>query len=127
MRDRLIEIFRKINYHNRPDGLTANLATQFSEYALGEIVDALFASGVIVPPVKVGDTVYVIIDIDNPARRMLECKAISISMEETGMHFQFQTVKKYLYRYGNFDIDDIGKTVFLTKEQAEKALAEVAK
>ena len=58
MRDRLIEIFRKINYQNRPDGLTANLATQFSEYALREIVDALLASGVIVPPCKVGDTVY---------------------------------------------------------------------
>ena len=116
MRDRLIEIIkegRRIASWHRYD---------MDEY----LADHLLENGVIVPPCKVGDTVYVIIDMDNPARRMLECKVISISVEETSIHFQFQTVKKYLYRYGSFNIDDIGKTVFLTKEQAEKALAEVA-
>ena len=117
MRDRLIELMDNwyteyFNVYQECDDETVAIA------------DYLLANGVIVPPCKVGDTVYVIIDIDNPARRMLECKVISVSMEETGMHFQFQTVKKYLYRYGNFDIDDVGKTVFLTREQAEQALAE---
>lgn len=114
MRDRLIELLQEFTDNNNGGGSNHGRA------------DYLLANGVIVPPCRVGDTVYVIIDMDNPARRMLECKVISISMEETGMHFKFQTVKKYLYRYGNFDIDDIGKTVFLTYEQAEKALAEVA-
>ena len=119
MRDRLIELIENCGRSQMP--MVAGL-----ELWADDIADYLLENGVIVPPCKVGDMVYVIIDIDNPARRMLECKVISISMEETGMHFQFQTVKKYLYRYGNFNIDDIGKTVFLTKEQAEKALAEVA-
>ena len=114
MRDRLIELLQEFTDNNNGGGSNHGRA------------DYLLENGVIVPPCKLGQTVYLIIDIDNPARRMLECKVISVSMEETGMHFQFQTVKKYLYRYGNFDIDDIGKTVFLTKEQAEKALAEVA-
>ena len=89
-----------------------------------KLADHLISNGVIVPPCKVGDTIYVIRDMDNPARMMLECKVISISVEETSIHFQFQTFKKYLYRYGSFNIDDIGKTVFLTREEAEKALAE---
>ena len=125
MRDRLIELLRQIEFDYSEECVCAfedgyKGAPDFAKF----FVDYLLKNGVIVLPCKVGDTVYVIIDIDNPARRMLECKVISISMEETGMHFQFQTVKKYLYRYGNFDIDDIGKTVFFTREQAEKALAE---
>lgn len=115
MRDRLIELLdRAYSQDYKGD----------YEGGIKQLADYLLIEGVIVPPCKVGDAVYVIIDMDNPARRMLECKVISISVEETSIHFQFQTFKKYLYRYGNFNIDDIGKTVFLTREQAEKALSE---
>ena len=111
MRDRLIE-------------LIAESAIKGDYTYIPDVADHLLANGVIAPPCKVGDTVYVIIDMDNPARRMLECKVIRILVEETSIHFQYQTFKKFLYRYGSFNIDDIGKTVFLTREEAEKALKE---
>ena len=50
MRDRLIELFHKINYQSRENGLTANLATQFTDYAIEQIADKLIAEGVILTP-----------------------------------------------------------------------------
>lgn len=115
MRDRLIELHRNAFLH---------LLDTEKPFTHANYADFLLANGVIVPPCKVGQTVYVIIDMDNPARRMLECKVISISIEEASIYFQFKTFKEYLYRYGMFNIDDIGKTVFLTREEAEQALKE---
>ena len=101
------------------------------------VADHLLANGVIVPPCKVGQTVYVIDDIvwhyeccdcehyhiggfGDPS----ECgrtihggkhpSCIKIKEEVTTQH----DIYYYLYA------EKIGKTVFLTKEQAEKALAE---
>lgn len=78
---------------------------------LEEQADYLLENGVIVPPVKIGQTVY---------------------------HFGYSFIIKkiemlqdeIIYRCGNLGTDDymafcesdIGKTVFLTKEQAEKEL-----
>lgn len=67
------------------------------------LADYLLANGVIIPPVKVGDTVY---QTDN-AGDIYESKITEII-------------------YGTKDIAfgeiAIGKTIFLTKEEAEKAL-----
>lgn len=83
------------------------------------VADYLLDNGVLVPPCKVGDTVYQIIPKCSPAFGMCPynggygtarcdkgpCKAhikeISFSLS---------------------DIENIGKTVFLTREEAEKAL-----
>jgi hypothetical protein len=68
------------------------------------IVERLLAAGVIVPPCKVGDTVY----------------------QTDGFRVYESTIKKVIYDTENvaFDEDAIGKSIFLTKEEAEKALAE---
>ena len=123
MRDRLIEIFRKTNYQNRPDGLTANLATQFSEYALREIVDALLANGVIVPPVKVNQFVYVIdrADIRQPIKEKI---VLEIQCGYSGNLIVLQDTPLRLRRA--YPFGDFGKTIFLTEREAEWALAEVA-
>lgn len=118
MRDRLIEIFRNTNYQNRPDGLTANLATQFSEYALREIVDALLANGVIVPPCKLGEVLYVAVGA------IPEYEVLSFSIREQGL--LIQTHSKFTGGLHPIWACRIGKDVFLTREQAEEALAEVA-
>ena len=72
----------------------------FTDY----LADYLLEHGVIVPPCKVGDTVY---QID--AERVFESK-----------------VKAIVYDTNNiaFDERSIGKTVFLTREEAERALKE---
>ena len=78
------------------------------------IVDHLHANGVIVPPCKVGDTVYVCFS----RTRVIECKVDRIiieCIEEIGMSF-------ICYGGMRFDMRHWGKTVFLTREEAEKAL-----
>ncbi len=101
MRERLIELISEVQYMG---GLEEKLA------------DHLLAHGVIVLPCAVGDTVYFI-----PfGKRIVELKVARIAIEpieEIGFTF---------YGYGGFAFDnrDFGKTVFRTKEEAEKSLAE---
>lgn len=113
MRDRLIEL---IDDCRTMDGYGMDLVEKQANY--------LLANGVIVPPCKVGDTVYKIMDIESVHRQMLELKVLRIEIEEPTIRFWCQTVKKYRYNFDELDIDDFGKTVFLTKDEAEKALKE---
>ncbi len=72
-----------------------------------QVADYLLENGVIVPPVKVGDTIYMIVE-----------KRAKITRE----YFRF--IKKTKLTFLNLErvLKAWGKTVFLTKEQAEKAL-----
>ena len=79
-----------------------------------KIADHLFANGVIVPPVKVGQTVYGIIK-----GKIVERKIEKIEISEAGAFFAWN------WRGMGYEWiceKDIGKTVFLTREQAEKEL-----
>lgn len=105
MRDRLIELineFKELDFCVPPDWWIEHFA------------DHLLANGVIVPPCKVGDTVYVCFS----RTRVIECKVARIiieHIEEIGMSF-------ICYGGMHFDMRHWGKTVFLTREEAEKAL-----
>ena len=92
-----------------------------------DIADYLLANGVIVPPCKVGDKVYEVLPKANIVREN----------DVVGFHLgKFPTLrghkrKEYLVCYSTYclthiDIDSIGKTVFLSKEEAEKKLKEGA-
>ena len=91
------------------------------------IADYLLENGVIVPPCKVGDTVYFdAIGYHDSA------EIDGIHIDAQGMHFTWVQYDvgvdiTELWDEGEFDIEEIGKTVFLTKEEAEKALAERSK
>lgn len=89
------------------------------------VAEYLAANGVIVPPCKVGDKVYKIMTSFGYVR---ECKVV-------GFHLgKFPTLrgikrKEYFVCYSDhylyhIPFDDIGKTVFLSREDAEKALEE---
>ena len=93
-----------------------------------EIADYLLANGVIVPPCKVGDTVFI---IDN--RDMLDidpsvCSVVEDEIYEMGYGKTQSGELKWLFLViesgEDFYDDEVGKTVFLTKEDAERALAE---
>lgn len=119
-RDRLIElivtaeneIFRAFPYTN-------------STKRIEIVADYLLENGVIVPPCCIGDTVYEIREngrIPISGRRfdrcittvqMLDCAAIRKS-----------TLYAKEKRYAKNDSVRLGKTVFLTREEAEKALEE---
>ena len=105
MRDRLIEIFKKTNYKPFEQcNIDANLANQFSNYALNCIVDKLLANGVIVLPCKVGTTIYWV-------RRVGHGRGYYIVKSK----LIFKNLERVLELWG--------EEVFLTKEEAEQSLA----
>lgn len=106
MRDKLIH---KIMSLNKP---TISLQTAM------DIVDAIIDEGVIVPPCKVGDTLYDIYEsLSNGETDIqeIEVKVINVRIDARN---------KPCLIIGNKYIafDEIGKTVFLTEEEAEKEL-----
>ena len=112
-RDRLIELNRnaKLYAQEKADergGLVC----------IDDEVDYLLANGVIVPPCKVGDKVYTY-----GAKRIKEWEITFVGKNSRNEYKFIAVVGKCedLLIFWNYEI---GKTVFLTKEEAEKALAE---
>lgn len=102
MRDRLIEILSK-PIHPK-EGV--NLAEVIADYLLD--------NGVIVPPVSVGQTVWFVRN-----EKIIETKVEKIVLKSKGLHLKLGCNAMY-----ETSCNSIGKTVFLTREEAEKALAE---
>ena len=93
------------------------------------IADYLLANGVIVPPCKVGDKVYII--RKNKISYVKECEVVFVGISADKKCSYFNFVENYadgtFKKSYSMVFDVIGKTVFLTKEEAEKALAERSK
>lgn len=102
-RDRLIELLKN-NRH-----LDVLFGDEWEEAA-----DDLLANGVIVSPCKVGDKVY-----QTDGLRIYESTVMEITY----------TTKNVVYCTENicFDETAIGKSIFLTKEEAEARLKELGK
>lgn len=107
-RERLIELCKKANKEWLEKDYNGGTKKSISTY----VADYLLSSGVIVPPCKVGDKVYVF------ANEIRQKEIQKIEIGKNGyMALVFGTTI-----YDN--INQIGKTVFLTREEAEKALKE---
>ena len=113
-RERLVELLEKADDSaiEEQSKIDKEIFTQEEFY--NYIADYLLENGVIVPPCKVGDTVY---RCGDPIKKTYEWEIehIEIYADETVFVDDSDNV---------FSEDDINKTVFLTKEEAEKALAE---
>ena len=71
-------------------------------------------------PCKVGDTVYV------PTRNFIsELRIIMISVDMHGAYFGWKLNSGIYPNLDGFSINKLGKTVFLTREEAEKKLEEM--
>ena len=83
------------------------------------LADHLLANGVIVPPCKVGDKLYEVIDDE-------ELFITELTVTEVGTKVVFYSgyVPPKDDIHYHIPIDEIGKTYFFTREEAEKALAE---
>ena len=131
MRDRLIELMQNWGNENT------------DSFPFESVADHLLANGVIVPPCKVGDKLYAISD-----KRIAEC-----TCEEISIHNEISIIADFNCdydcngcpfnawkqdfhtgeyecggEYGTwfFSLEDFGKTVFLTREEAEAKLKEGA-
>ncbi len=93
------------------------------------LADHLLANGVIVPPVKVGDTVYTNVawsgwylrEKDKPYKAKIVY--IGINGKKNHMNVVYEKNGNML----TFNFDEIGDRISLTREDAEKALAERSK
>ena len=132
-RDMLIEIFKKTEYTPFPEmTMKSNLGNQFTDYALNHIVDELLANGIIVLPCKVGDKIYSIIyQKKNVVSHILIEEYVGIHLSNAP-DLRGHRRKNYIIVWNentnsirHIDINKIGKTVFLTKEEAEEKLREL--
>lgn len=121
MRDRLIELIDKADEeckHSKSCKTCSgyNKGSMCMNY---HIADYLLANGVIVLPCKVGDTVYVVEDWGY--KKELKEKEIGvIAIKGTNDFSKELWEDVYGGVIGTFA--DFGKTVFLTKEEAEQTL-----
>ena len=97
-RERLVELLEK----------------RMQPFLADDIADYLLTNGVIVPPCKVGDKVYIIAEVSG---KIIECSVIGAWMCEGNC-----TVITDCGTIYNLSYDT---TVFLTKEEAENALGGV--
>ena len=103
-RDRLVELL-KDTLHEWECDVSIKTVTEIAEH--------LISNGVIVPPCKVGDRVY----RPSDCLGVVQFVIISFNIYESEMFFTDDS-ENIIY------LSDIGKTVFLTREEAEKALKE---
>lgn len=118
-RDRLIEfITQKQNW-----GQTYEKSIYTRNVSNSELADYLLANGVIVPPCKVGDLVYVIRRKEKRNKGgywnaiCFTKKVMQTAIKDRTAYIDFKRATKT-------DFSLIGNTVFLTREEAEKALEE---
>ena len=103
-RDRLVELL-KDTLHEWECDVSIKTVTEIAEH--------LISNGVIVPPCKVGDRVY----RPSDCLGVVQFVIVSFTIYESEMFFTDDS-ENIIY------LSDIGKTVFLTREEAERALKE---
>lgn len=135
MRDRLVELIDDYIHY-------VDVKEWYSEELDEGLADCLIEEGnVIVPPCKVGDTVWKIEDVWHLDDRetwtyhyekevvMFTVRSIAISCNSKGFwtkKFRICEVRdgKIIDNQRNVEFEDFGKTVFFIREEAEKALKE---
>ena len=140
-RDRLIKLFDEIDKdpaitcpHYKTDKTCDTCKYTINNFMCNHTertVDYLLANGVIVPPVSVGQTVYNFCDVfggflpyviqDFKVGFMGKYRPNYWYWEATSHAIETDELLDEI----EFDLDDIGKTVFLTKEEAEEKLKEL--
>lgn len=127
MRERLVELLKRNSCWNNDchgDGCKKCNHISVSDGDSEQIADYLLANGVVVPPCKVGDVVYMVVN-DKRVKRPYECNVIGFWYTS---HEDCCTLHLSRYVDGKFNatfsvrFTDIGKTVFLSREDAERAL-----
>ena len=115
MRERLIELLKK-KYDHFCDQCGVNKDSHYIE----NLADYLLANGVVVPPCKVGDVVYQPIITDDTHEPAIWDITISQILNDA---YAIGSICKSNSGI-SFDFDEVGKTVFLTREEAEAKLKE---
>lgn len=113
MRDRLIEILHK----------TIAVKDEDTDDYIEWLADELLANGIIVPLCTVGQTVWLIksLNLQHTEWGVKEGK-VSMIQQKADKTWKFRVTKNH--SVADYTVNEIDKTVFLTREEAEKALKE---
>lgn len=119
MKDSLIKILNAFPVWGK------TLKDHWFDQAIERLADHLLANCVIVLPCKVGDTVYYLTTEDTEKELNVTdifCGTVKgLGFDGTNIWISAKYTNGLFYYHKS---TDFGKTVFLTKEEAEKALAE---
>ena len=118
MRDRLIELIGNIGDVINSECTLDCEGCKYEEAdrCVTEIlVDRLIANGAILPPCKVGDVVYLPIKTDWGTIEIYEI--VEVGQDRNGIYFRvYDEEQEKIY------LEELGKTVFLTEQEAREAL-----
>ena len=106
MRDRLIELLEAEKGFSR---------YMTDDERRAKLADHLIENGVVVPPCKVGDKVYQI-NKTPCGGEVYELDVFDVSLKNSKPYYETESI--------DFDDTAIGRSIFLTREEAEQALAE---
>ena len=92
---------------------------------IAQIAEHLIENGVVVPPCKVGETLYFLYNnpyADKPdlTPRIYKTTKWYFEVDKAGIVINTSDIHSYNKKYDYY----LGETVFLTREEAEKALSE---
>ena len=134
MRDRLIELIKHDNCISPATCSSKCKYVDLDDCHSERLADHLLANGVIVPPCKVGDVVYVIepcacynkySEFDKCHRRRTKATRW-LKMVRVPSKHHTKCLKLFERPFRIEYLNKIGKTVFLTREEAEAKLKEGA-
>ena len=115
MRDRLIDLLIETpcnaDYCAARDCGRCGELDKLDRCQIEAIADYLLASGVVVIQCNIGDTVY-----QTDGIRIYELEILDVSLRKNKPYYETESI--------DFDESAIGKTVFLTREEAEQKLKE---
>ena len=119
MRDRLVELL-----NNKYDHFCDQCGVNKDSHYTNNLADYLLENGVIVQPCKVGQKVYFVHEVcDENADEYFDIsdgEVVSFSMQKDGL-WMFCRYDDGL-TYWHLVVEDFDKTVFTSREDAEKAL-----
>jgi hypothetical protein len=121
MRDRLVELIETA----KKEWWEKTGHRQTSKAEADYISDHLIENGVVVPPCKVGDKTFFLLEKINGGYDVVESKCVRITDNGYGKYYSMSISCPEIDNTLECGISDFGKWVFLTKEEAEQKLKEM--
>ena len=118
MRDRLIELYDQTNDECDSKDCISCKYWNASYCREHKFIDKIIANGAIMPPCDFGDDIWIVNCYNGKPLGIIKDKVQMIGITSRGFHIKARDHHDHNKMYM------LGKTVFLTREDAEKALRE---
>lgn len=120
-REKLIELIKKAPFEGKV------LDEWWWEDKIARIADYLIANGVILPPCKIGQEIWLVYSPKHPANPKDKGRWFMLQDGVQRIIYGAKGLSVETWNMGTIPAKEIGKKLFLTKEEAEAALPEPPK